>query len=654
MLTVLIKQLFSAWETLNTAKVDYESELFKSYKDRFFREAGDSVSKTTILIEMASKKLLPDAEMLKELLTHLAMDAKKTNDTILYCRIEQIYDMFCLPFSSNDELHKVAYTALKEGRRSKGVHQVKTLKNYNDEMKKFFESEKTKIHKSHQQAKKTNAPTKKKETLPNKPQQEKTEPAKPATPKSAHKHCPHPELQDIIHLFPSSLFNEKIFSKLAESETIHPDDFSNLSISEMNVKYYNFLCLPIALKHPGIHHQVTLNLLRLSKNINWDLVFAIYNNPSIGSTSFSRNVVLVEIFSRLCGEGKHDTAMGVFQDNKALIDSHNYFRMLQSMEPNKEHITTMLELGLSFKMYSPNTSLMQYYLDKYGIKGALKDSVHSSLKSRKTTLNLHGSSPEAVKGIIIDLVEHGEDEENIVISHGGGSHVAHSQYTLNDMYDVQFFPPVKKAIYETVDALRDQWKDKYSITIRPVSTPRGDDHSNTVISKKTLKSKLKKITFFESTQKKPAEMVEAIAPDKISPTNASLPSSDSDVIVTTTTSSTQKDTTSNASQPETTGKMNPKASEYTPQKRANLYTPPLVQTNPTHFLTRKEESPTQPSVSPYMPPVMLPVWYSNQPFFAYAPIQPAYYMGHFENEINSNTDTEELNTPNQKRNITMG
>lgn len=654
MLKDLIKQLYSAWQTLNLAKADYESELFISYKDKFLMEAGDSVSKTKVLIEMASKKLPPDAAMLMELIKHLAMDAKKTNDTAIYIRIEQIYDMFCLQFVSNDELHKVAFTALKEGKRTTGISQVRTLKVYTDEMKNFFQSESSRIDKSREPAKKSQVTTVKEEKSHKKTQPKRIPPPKPEIPESLHKHCPHAQLHNIVNLFPSSLFNEKIFSKLAESETVHPDDFSNLSISEMNVKYYNFLCLPIALKHPGIHHQVTLNLLRLSKNINWDLVFAIYNNPSIGSTSFSRNVVLVEIFSRLCGEGKHDTAMGVFQDNKALIDSHNYFRMLQSMEPNKEHITTMLELGLSFKMYSPNTSLMQYYLDKYGIKGALKDSVHSSLKSRKTTLNLHGSSPEAVKGIIIDLVEHGEDEENIVISHGGGSHVAHSQYTLNDMYDVQFFPPVKKAIYETVDALRDQWKDKYSITIRPVSTPRGDDHSNTVISKKTLKSKLKKITFFESTQKKPAEMVEAIAPDKISPTNASLPSSDSDVIVTTTTSSTQKDTTSNASQPETTGKMNPKASEYTPQKRANLYTPPLVRTNPTHFLTRKEESPTQPSVSPYMPPVMLPVWYSNQPFFAYAPIQPAYYMGHFENEINSNTDTEELNTPNQKRNITMG
>ncbi|WP_454785098.1 hypothetical protein [Legionella sp. WA2024007413] len=638
MLNDLIKQLYSAWHTFDIGKVDYESKLFIRYKDKFLTEAVDSVSKTKVLIEMASDKLAPDAAMLTELIKHLATDAKKTNDIAIYIRIEQMYNLFCLLFVSNDELHKVSFTALKEGNLKNGTRQIRTLKNYSEEMKQFFESENTRINKSHQQANKSERGEK--------PQHKKM----PTNIKPQHKQCPNPKLQTIINLFPSPLFNKKIYSNFEESVTIHVDEFKMLSLADMKTKYYNFLYLPTALNYPAVHDQVIVNLLG-EKHLDWDLIFAIYNNAYTNFTSASKDV-LFRIFKRLCEVGKHEIALEVFKTHKAIINIDNYFRMLHSMEPNKEGITVMLELGLTLNMYLPNVTLMEYYLQKYGLNSKIskhiKDSVYSeNVKSSRTTIDLHGAPKNAVEGIIEDVVENWEDEETkIVVSHGGGTHVAFGKLTPRDMNDVQFFSPVKNAVYEAVRCLQYKWQDKYIIRVSPYWNPKGYmDGSNSVISKRTIKNEPKKITIFESTQQnkqRPGEIGKVNAPvNAITAIHSSLQSSDNNVIFTTTTSVTQEDLTSNASQPKTTGKMNPKAVEYKP--KSGLYNPP-VETSSTHFRTKEEKSPTQPTMeSPYMAASVTPsFWYPSQAFFAYCPTyQPTYYYTeHFEDEIKSETETK--------------
>ncbi|KTC94519.1 hypothetical protein [Legionella erythra] len=274
MLNELIKKLYSAWQTFDLGKGDYDSELFKSYKNKFLTEALDSVSKATVLMEMAGKKLPPDAAMLAELIQHLATDAKKTNDIAIYIHIEQIYDLFCLLFVPNDELHKVTYTALKEGKRNKGIAQVRTLKNYSQEMNSFFETEKIRIDKSRIQAKKTEA-TSRAESSNKKPKEKGIT----TTAKPQHKECSNPKLQAIINLFPSPLFNKKIYSTLGDCETIHANEFMNLRLADMKAKYYNFLLLPRALDYPEAHAQVLVNLLdEQDRDLDWKLILAIYNN----------------------------------------------------------------------------------------------------------------------------------------------------------------------------------------------------------------------------------------------------------------------------------------------------------------------------------------------------------------------------------------
>ncbi|MDX1837282.1 hypothetical protein [Legionella taurinensis] len=652
MLNDLLKQLYSAWKTFDLTKVDYESDLFKSYSDKFLK-AEDSVSKTTVLIEMASKKLPPDAAMLTELINQLVMDAKKTNDTAIYIRIELIYEMFNFTFLSSDDLHRAAFTAFKEGNRTAGIQQVKTLKLYSDEMKLFFQSENTRIDQSRVQSKKSIV-TRKGEAKPKKPQHEGILTTKPAVKKTQHKQCLNPQLQNIINLFPSSLFNKKLFSNLEESETIHANEFSNLSLADMRVKYYNFLWLPTALKYPAVHDQVIINLLGEQKeDLDWDLILAIYNNAYTDLTSSSREI-LFTIFRRLCEVGKHDIAMEVFQTHKAIIDNTIYFRMLHAMEPDKESIAAMLESGLSSKMYLPNITLMEYYLQKYGIQSKIsqdiKESVYSKdAKASRTTIDLHGAPKKAVADIIMDFVENGKDkQQRIVVSHGGGTHVALSQYTLNNMNDVQFFSPVKKAVYETVRYLQRKWKGKYLIEISPYQTARYIDHSNSVISTKTVHNKLWK----EANQKKqPSESGKVTAPDAMTAIDSSLLSTDN-VVFTTTASVTQDQLTSTASEPKATGKLNPKAFEYRPKNETRFKNPPPVDTNPTRF-GKEEISPTQDTMeSTYEPPLVTLSSGYHHTFFAHEPpYQSPSYMELFESEIN--TETEEPNTPNWQRNITM-